>query len=98
MHKNQSSYNRWTWIVALLLALTLLWMLFTGRGQSSTCCAAPVKAAALSMSAPTPVAESLGFKANCKEFSNTGDAKEYAWVANSESLKFTMWRRRTQRF
>ena len=84
MHNNQSSYNRWTWIVALLLALTLLWMLFTGRGPSSACCVAPA------MPAPAPVAESFGFKASCKEFSNTGDAKAYAWVANSESLKFTM--------
>ena len=87
MHNNQSSYNRWTWIVALLLALALLWMLFTGRGPSSACCAAPVEAAAPAMPAPAPVAESFGFNANCKEFSNTGDAKTYAWVANSESLK-----------
>ena len=89
MHNNQSSYNRWTWIVALLLALTLLWMLFTGRGPSSACCAAPFETAALAMPAPAtvPVPESFGFKASCKEFSNTGDAKAYAWVVNSESLK-----------
>ena len=87
MHNNQSSYHRWTWIVALLLALALLWMLLTGRGPSSACCAAPVEAAAPAMPAPAPVAESFGFNASCKEFSNTGDAKAYAWVANSESLK-----------
>lgn len=44
-HNNQSSYSRWTWIVALLLALALLWMLFTGHGPSNTCCVAPVEAA-----------------------------------------------------
>ena len=87
MHNNQSSYNCWTWIVALLLALALLWMLFTGRGPSSVCCAAPVEAAAPAMPAPAPVSESFGFNASCKEFSNTGDDKAYAWVANSESLK-----------
>ena len=87
MHNNQSSYNRWTWIVALLLALALLWMMLTGRGPSSACCAAPVEAASPAMPAPAPVAESLGFNASCKEFSHTGDAKAYAWVANSESLK-----------
>lgn len=87
MHNNQSSYNRWTWIVALLLALALLWMLFTGHGPSSACCAAPVEAAAPAMPTPAPVAESFGFNASCKEFSNTSDAKAYAWVANSESLK-----------
>ena len=87
MHNNQSSYNRWTWIVALLLALVLLWMMLTGRGPSSACCAAPVQAAAPAMPAPAPIAESFGFNASCKEFSHTGDAKVYAWVANSESLK-----------
>ena len=85
-HNNQSSYSRWTWIVALLLALALLWMLFTGRGPSNTCCAL-VEAAAPAMTAPAPVAESFGFNANCKEFSNTGDAKAHTWLANSESLK-----------
>ena len=87
MHNNQSSYNRWTWIVALLLALVLLWMMLTGRGSSSACCVAPVEAAAPAMPAPAPIAESFGFNASCKEFSHTGDAKAYAWVANSESLK-----------
>ena len=87
MHNNQSSYNRWTWIVALLLALALLWMMLTGRGPSSACCAAPVEAASPAMPAPAPVAESFGFNASCKEFSHTGGAKAYAWVANSESLK-----------
>ena len=86
MHNNQSSYNRWTWIVALLLALALIWMMLTGRGPSSACCA-PVEAAAPAMPAPAPIAESFGFNASCKEFSHTGDAKAYAWVANSESLK-----------
>ena len=90
-HNNQSSYSRWTWIVALLLALALLWMLFTGRGPSNTCCAL-VEAAAPAMTAPAPVAESFGFNANCKEFSNTGDAKAYAWLANSESLKTLLCR------
>ena len=85
-HNNQSSYSRWTWIVALLLALALLWMLFTGRGPSNACCAL-VEAAAPAMTAPAPVAESFGFNANCKEFSNTGDAKAFTWLANSESLK-----------
>lgn len=33
------------------------------------------------------VAESFGFNASCKDFSNTGDAKANIWVVNSESLK-----------
>ena len=87
VHENQSSYSLWTWLIALLLAILLLWMLLSGRGPSSACCAAPVEASAPVMPAPAPVAESFGFNASCKEFSKTGDAKDYAWVANSESLK-----------
>ena len=51
---NGPRYARWTWIVALLLALLLLWMWFTGKGPSSSCCgAAPVVAApAAPMAAP----------------------------------------------
>jgi outer membrane protein OmpA-like peptidoglycan-associated protein len=88
VHENQASYGLWTWLIALLLALILLWMLFTGHGPSSSCCAAPVVAVpAEVVPAPIAPAESFGFNANCKEFSNTGDATAHAWVANSESLK-----------
>jgi outer membrane protein OmpA-like peptidoglycan-associated protein len=89
LHENQSSYGLWTWLIALLLALILLWMLFTGHGPSSACCAAPVAAvpAEVVPAAPIAPAESFGFNANCKEFSNTGDATAYTWVANSEALK-----------
>ena len=89
VHENQSSYSLWTWLIALLLAILLLWMLLSGRGPSSSCCgvtAAAVPAETMP-AAPVAVAEGFGFNANCKEFSNTGDAKDYAWVANSESLK-----------
>jgi outer membrane protein OmpA-like peptidoglycan-associated protein len=89
VHENQASYGLWTWLIALLLAIILLWMLFTGRGPSSSCCAAPTAAvpAEVLPAAPIAAAESFGFTANCKEFSNTGDATAHAWVANSESLK-----------
>ncbi len=89
VHENQASYGLWTWLIALLLALILLWMLFTGHGPSSSCCAAPVAAvpAEVLPAAPIAAAESFGFNANCKEFSNTGDATAHAWVANSEALK-----------
>ncbi len=84
VHDNQSSYALWTWLTALLLAIILLWMLFTGHGLSSACCGVPAAAAP---AAPIVAAESFGFNANCKEFSNTGDAKAYAWVANADALK-----------
>lgn len=93
MHNNQSnhssSYARWSWIVALILALILLWMLMTGRGPSNACCAAPVAAPAAEVmpAAPIAAAESFGFTASCSDFSNTGDAANVAWVSNSAALK-----------
>jgi outer membrane protein OmpA-like peptidoglycan-associated protein len=94
MQNNQSSYSRWTWIVALILALILLWMLLTGRGPSSACCGAPVAAPVEEVIAAAPVVaaaatptEAFGFSASCNDFTNTGDATNYAWVAKSADLK-----------
>ena len=44
VHENQSSYALWTWLIALLLAILLLWMLFSGRGPTGACCGVPVAA------------------------------------------------------
>lgn len=92
VHENQASYGLWTWLIALLLAILLLWMLLSGRGPSSACCAAPAVAVPSEVlpAAPVAAAESFDFTANCKEFSNTGDATAHAWVANSESLKMML--------
>ncbi len=95
MHNNQSSYSRWSWIVALILALLLLWAMLTGRGPGSSCCSsatAPVAAEAIvPAAAPTPdsapIGEAFGFSASCNAFTNTGDAGAYAWVAKSDALK-----------
>lgn len=38
-------YSRWTWIIALLALLALIWMWMSGRGPNSgNCCGAPVAA------------------------------------------------------
>lgn len=95
MHNNQSSYSRWTWIVALILALLLLWAMLTGRGPGSSCCAAAtapaaseaIVPAAAPASDPAPIGDAFGFSASCNEFTNTGDASAYAWVAKSDALK-----------
>jgi OmpA-OmpF porin, OOP family len=55
-------YSRWTWIIAILALIVLIWMWMTGRGPSASCCnAAPVAMApaapvAAPPAAPTPVA------------------------------------------
>ncbi len=47
----RENYNAWTWGIAALLALALLWMWLTGRGPSANCCA-PAAAVAAAPAAP----------------------------------------------
>ena len=89
VHPNQSSYALWSWLIALLLAIVLLWTLFNGRGPTIVCCGAPFVAAPAEVmpAAPITPAASFGFNANCNEFSNTGDAAAHTWTANADALK-----------
>jgi outer membrane protein OmpA-like peptidoglycan-associated protein len=56
----RENYNAWTWGIAALIALALLWLWITGRGPSSHCCdasvvaSAPAAAPAAIVPAPTP--------------------------------------------
>jgi cytochrome c oxidase subunit 2 len=88
MHNNQSSYNRWSWIVALILTLILLWMLLTGRGPSSACCSAPdAVVAEEAMPEAAAVTEAFGFTATASDFSSNGDSSNVSWVSQSDALK-----------
>ena len=97
MHNNQSSYSRWSWIVALILALILLWMLMTGKGPNSACCAPvaePVVVTEAIMPAAEPVAEvaasvseAFHFSAGCSNVTSTGDIANIAWFAQADMLK-----------
>ena len=86
---NQSSYNRWSWIVALILALILLWMLLTGRGPSSACCAAPAVVAPIeeAMPAAQAVTETCKFSASNSAFSSNEACGNLAWLNKSDELK-----------
>jgi outer membrane protein OmpA-like peptidoglycan-associated protein len=89
MSNHNSSYNFWTWLVAILLALILLWALFTGRG-TGTCCTAPVATPMeeLMPAAPAAVApEAFSFAGSCSDFTSTGDATGFAWVSSPDALK-----------
>jgi cytochrome c oxidase subunit 2 len=96
MHNNQSMHHpnhcRCSWIVALLLALILLWMLLTGHGPSSACCSnAPVEVAApveeaTSAAEPT-VTEAFNFKATANDFTSSGDSTKLSWFSQSAALK-----------
>ncbi|MFW5431706.1 MAG: OmpA family protein [Methylophilaceae bacterium] len=92
MHNNQSSYSRWSWIIALLLALILLWMHLTGNGASNTCCSAPVETAPAAEVMPIEetsiVTEVFNFSASEYDFTSTGDASTVTWAGdNIDSLK-----------
>ena len=91
MQNHQSSYKRWSWIVALVLTLILLWMLLTGRGPSSACCSANVDAAAsveeiMPATAPVPI-KAFGFTATANDFTSNGDATNISWLSQVNSLK-----------
>lgn len=87
---NQSSYNRWSWIVALIIALILLWMLLTGRGPSSACCTTPTAVTPVEEvmpATPAAVTESCKFLANNSEFTSNEACANLAWLTKSDDLK-----------
>ena len=89
MNKQNSSYNFWTWLVTILLALILLWGLLTGRA-SSACCTAPVTVAPVEQAMPAAhiaVAEACHFTATSNEYSANEACANVAWAANSDALK-----------
>lgn len=96
MHNNQSthhqpSYNLWTWIVALLLALILLWMLLTGRGPSGACCGLATGTAVLATetipATPAAINNSFSFSASGNDFSSSGVGTNISWLAQADALK-----------
>lgn len=87
MHPNQSSYHLWTWLIAISLALFLLWKLMSGNGPSSACCAASAVVAPVEAVAPVVTADAFSFSSSCSDFTSNGDAAAYAWVNSPDALK-----------
>ena len=89
MQNNQSSCNRWSWIVALILALILLWMLLTGHGPSSACCSAPTEAAAPAEAVMpgSPEAGAFEFTATANDFNGSGNDANISWLNQADALK-----------
>lgn len=85
MHAHQSRYTLWTWIVAVILALLLLWMLLTGRGPSASCCEASQSKATGAELAPT----AFSFTAKADAFVSQGDSSSVPWFGQAEAL--TAW-------
>lgn len=84
--QNNHSYNRWTWIVAALLALLLLWMLLVGHGSSATCCTAGDKPPAVATTAA--VDRNFKFNASGSDFRSSGDSTNITWLSKTDALKF----------
>jgi outer membrane protein OmpA-like peptidoglycan-associated protein len=84
---NQSSYSRWSWIVALILALILLWMLLTGRGPSSDCCATPIAVAPVEELMPVVATDACSFSASKNDFTSNEACASLAWLSKSDELK-----------
>ncbi len=87
MSNRNSSYNFWTWLVAILLALILLWAFLTGRATGA-CCTAPLAAPMEEVMPVAPVAtEAFSFSASCNDFTSNGDGAAYAWLSTPDTLK-----------
>ena len=52
----RENYHAWTWGIAALIALALLWLWITGRGPGVDCCGAATSIAATTPAAPAAVA------------------------------------------
>jgi outer membrane protein OmpA-like peptidoglycan-associated protein len=89
MHTDQTSYSRWSLVVALILAIILLWMLMNGRGPSISCCnpvAKPI-AAKLATKPSSKAAEvAFHFSATGSVFTKTGNTAA-EWLYKIDSLK-----------
>ncbi|MFM9834743.1 MAG: OmpA family protein [Methylophilaceae bacterium] len=90
MQNDQSSYSRWSFIVALILALILLWMLISGKGPSSSCCAPAAmpqgRTEAIAPAAAASPAEAFHFSATSTDFTNTGSTNA-EWATKADALK-----------
>jgi outer membrane protein OmpA-like peptidoglycan-associated protein len=93
MLENQSSYSRWTWIIALVLSLILLLLLLTGHGPTDACCSNGSDTALVNndRAAPsaivTPTSDNFSFNATANEFTNEGDGSTVSWFSKADKIK-----------
>lgn len=83
-----SNYNRWTWLIAILLIaiLVILWLL--GYGGNQSCCSNHDSAAAVTET--SVVAENaipFHFSANAQTIDITGNQSQAPWLSKSDAIK-----------
>ena len=85
---SNSKYNLVTWLVAIILAIYLLWQWQNNRGMGA-CCAVPVATTLAPMPealAPAPMAEAFKCMATADQFTSSGDASAVTWLNKSAEL------------
>jgi OmpA-OmpF porin, OOP family len=86
-------YSRWTWIIAILAILALLWLWMSGRGPNSGgCCGAPVAAVVAPAAAVAAVAAAPAVAVMAQAVKATWDGKKITLegVVGSEATKKAM--------
>ncbi len=92
MDNNHSSYSRWSWIIALILAIILVWMYFSGKGPNGACChqatqpIAPVTEV-MPIEEPPAVMEAFSFSATEDGFVGSGETSNISWISDVDALK-----------
>lgn len=85
-----SNYNRWTWLVAILLTIVLIVLWHLGFGGNQSCCnravsITPETIVAEASSAPTQ--QAFHFNANAQKIETSGDASLAPWLDRAETIK-----------
>ncbi len=86
---HQPSYTLWTWVVAALLALILLWMLLTGHGPSNTCCGVSTETTPVDAGLSSEASNSnsdFTFSATSSGLTTTGDGRNISWLSQAATL------------
>lgn len=95
MNRNHSHYVTWTWVIALLLALFLLWTLMTGKATSNSCCHPASQITAVTgesdkapetIETPPAVVEAFSFSASEGSFDSSGDQSNVQWIDDVDAL------------
>ena len=90
MTQHTTNYNRWTWLVAILLTLSLVLLWYLGFGGNQSCC---IGSKNLEENSATPVEttsevkEPFHFTANAQSIDTTGDASQAPWLSKGEAIK-----------
>jgi outer membrane protein OmpA-like peptidoglycan-associated protein len=89
MSNHNQSYHFWTWLVAILLALILLWALLSGRASGS-CCISNAAVAPIEEATSAAVTEACAFTASNTEFTSNEACANLAWLTKSDALKSSL--------